>query len=352
MKTFNCTCGNLLFFDNNTCLACGLDVGWCPTCRQIVSLLPQQNGNFRCGNGACGSILMKCHNYAVENVCNRCLKAGETSDQQLCDYCRYTQTIPDLSVEGNRKKWYKLEVAKRRTLYLLDQLGLPYGLDEDGVALPLSFSFKGDIIADNTENWPMGETKSVFTGHANGEITINIREADPVKREKTRVTLDEAHRTLVGHFRHEIGHYYWQLLVYRQREDEFIRLFGDHAADYSQARQRHYDKGPPTGWQANYVSSYATMHPWEDFAETFATYLDMVSVLNTAESFGLSNTDPLTADLDVMVRRYQDIGLMVNEMNRTIGSIDLVPEVLTPHIIEKVRFVHDLVRQASASTAA
>ncbi len=354
MKSFTCSCGNTVFFENNLCLSCKNEVGWCPACCGISALLPVAGGQYRCGNTACGTLLVKCHNYVVENVCNRCSVApslplaGESAvPAALCDYCRFNDTIPDLTVVGNREMWGRLEAAKRRLLYTLDLIRLPYGSKADGFQPPLSFDFKADTQTKSKWWWALGKEERVYTGHADGKITINLREADTVEREKTRVLYQEAHRTVIGHFRHEIGHYYWQMLVQGRCVAEYRTAFGDHEhPTYAEAQQRYYQDGPIAAWQSNYVSAYATMHPWEDFAETFATYLDMVSVLDTAWHMDVAlGVDPTSADLPAMVDRYIRLGVVLNEMNRAMGLLDFVPEVLTPAVVAKLGFVHELVRQ-------
>lgn len=356
MKTFECICSNTLFFENSRCLGCGADVGWCPLCQSITTLVAAAGETYRCGKAGCGAALVKCHNYAVEKVCNRCV-AVETRRPEgvaLCDCCAYNNTIPDLSVEGNREKWARLEVAKRRLVYALDQLGLPRGGVADGVELPLAFDFKADVIPTN-EFWrPMGEAEHVYTGHAKGKITINIREADPVKREALRVDLGEAHRTLVGHFRHEIGHYYWDLLVRGRREPESVAVFGDHEQPtYAEALERYYREGVPADWAERHVSAYATMHPWEDFAETFATWLDLTEVLDSARHVGFADVpDVRAADTDTLVAAYRRIGIAMNEMNRTMGLLDFLPKLLVPPVVEKLRFVHRLIGDAAQGAGA
>ena len=347
MKSFSCTCGNTTFFENTQCVACGHELGWCPACRNIVPLQPSPDGTFQCGFSECGAVLRKCHNYAVEQVCNRCIIANGGGGE-LCDCCRFNETIPDLSVPGNRAMWHRLESATRRLLYTLDILNLPYGTEEDGVSPPLVFDFKADLAAQKRWWWQMGKEERVYTGHADGRITINIREADPVEREKSRQHFEEAHRTIIGHFRHEIAHYYWQMLVEKQCEDAFVAVFGNHAdPTYAQAQERYYRDGPLPDWNRRCVSAYASMHPWEDFAETFATYLDIVSVLHTARSMDLSDEcDPLNAELTVMVTSYAKLGVVLNEMNRAMGLVDLVPEILVPPVVAKLQFIHDLVRSA------
>jgi hypothetical protein len=210
----------------------------------------------------------------------------------------------------------------------------------------LRFDFKADLIPKD-EFWrSIGPKERVFTGHANGTITINIREADDVERERLRVELGEAQRTLVGHFRHEIGHYYWDMLVKQKREPDFKLLFGDHTdPSYSQALNQYYESGPPANWQAQFVSAYATMHPWEDFAETFATYLDMISTLDTAYHIGFVNTLPIH-NLDAMVTQYQQLGVALNELNRSMGLLDIAPKVLTGVVKGKMRFIQQLTPKA------
>ncbi|NQV28632.1 MAG: putative zinc-binding metallopeptidase [Rhodopirellula sp.] len=387
MKSFECVCSNTIFFENTQCLSCRRELGWCPACHSMTSLEPvttldpvtpgagtedlsesdsvdsdpsESNPiksdpatarKFRCGKPGCGALLKKCQNYAVERVCNRCCLVADNSAKAdpFCDYCRFNDTIPNLSLPSHREKWSRLEAAKRRLLYTLDLLHLPYGSQRDGFDPPLSFDFKADVVKPGRWWWAMGKEERVYTGHAGGKITINVREADTVELEKSRVHFEEAHRTVVGHFRHEIAHYYWQMLVQGQCEPECKAAFGDHEnPSYAEAQQKYYTNGPPSHWRARFVSAYATMHPWEDFAETFATYLDMVSVLDTALNMGISDScDPTQAKLPRMVETYIRLGVVLNEMNRAMGLIDLVPEIFAPPIVEKMQFVHNLLRGAA-----
>jgi hypothetical protein len=247
--------------------------------------------------------------------------------------------------------WGRLEAAKRRLLYTLDLLKLPYGSKLESFEPPLSFDFKADTTRAGKWWWSLSKEERVYTGHADGKVTINLREADPVELEKSRVLFQEAHRTVIGHFRHEIGHYYWQMLVLKKCESDFKAVFGDHEnPGYSDSQDRYYKEGPPKDWQARYISSYATMHPWEDFAETYATYLDMVSVLDTAFHMNVyKSLNSTTSELREMLSRYIELGVVLNEMNRAMGLLDLVPEIFAAPIVEKLQFVHRLVRDASKS---
>ncbi|KAA3623089.1 MAG: hypothetical protein DWQ08_11990, partial [Proteobacteria bacterium] len=239
--------------------------------------------------------------------------------------------------------------AKRRVFYTLDLLGLPYGSAKDGFRVPLSFDFKGDNTKKRFLWFNVGKHEQVYTGHANGKVTINIREADDVERERARVSFGEAHRTIIGHFRHEMGHYFWDVLVEENCEQECIAVFGNHNdPDYATALQRYYENGAGPDWQSDYISAYATMHPWEDFAESFAAYLDMVSVVDVAfHAPSMGSVDPIGANFNEMATEYARLGLLLNEMNRAMGLLDLVPEVHTPAILNKIEFIHGLLRNAA-----
>jgi hypothetical protein len=313
---------------------------------------------YVCGHDDCRQQLRKCHNYVVENICNRCYTAepnGNTqpdgsvatdvSANRLCSACQLTETIPDLSVVGNREKWGRLEAAKRRLLYTLDRIGLPYADTEH----KLTFDFKADVEPPNNEWRNAGPAEIVYTGHASGKITINIREADDAAREQLRVQFHEAQRTLIGHFHHEVGHYYWELLVQNRREKEFSKLFGDHnAIPYADAMSAYYQNGPIAAWPESFISAYASAHPWEDFAETFALYLDIISVLDTtAHLFKSIRANFRSRTVKPLVERFQEAGILVNEFNRTVGLIDLVPEVVVPNVVKKLEFIHSLVKSAA-----
>lgn len=329
MRTFPCSCGNTLFFDSTVCLQCGLDTGMCPECNRVAPLVTDKSGGLRCGHAKCRAALRKCFNYASEHICNRCLPATADSPETLCDYCSLTTVIPDLALEGNRERWRRLEQAKQRVLYILDLIDLSFRPTSQPNVPLLSFEFKAD------------DQQPALTGHEDGRITINIREADEVEREKARVEFDEPQRTLVGHFRHELGHYFWDRLVKGRREKECREVFGDERSpSYAEALKHYRASGPVADWQENYISAYATMHPWEDFAETFGAYLDMVSVLETASHFEIAERK--LDNIESMTKNYQRVGLIANELNRDMGLVDLVPEIFVPAVTRKLRFVHNL----------
>jgi hypothetical protein len=293
-------------------------------------LVADSSDDIRCGHADCSALLRRCAN-ASENNCNQCVTAEHPATEAACDYCELTEVIPDLDVDDNRSDWCRLEKAKRRVLYSLDQLGFRFRRSEVQNGPSLTFHFKAD------------GPQPVHTGHKDGCITINIREASDVEREKARVAFDEPKRTLIGHFRHELGHYFWDTLVKDCCEPDFRSLFGDERnPTYADALEAYHANGPISNWQDSHVSAYATMHPWEDFAETFRTYLDMVSILDTAQHFGIAQAQ--WNDIDTMITSYQQIGTVANELNRDMGLLDVVPEVFVQPVIEKLRFIASLPR--------
>jgi hypothetical protein len=197
----------------------------------------------------------------------------------------------------------------------------------------------------------------VMTGHHNGVITIDLAEGDDVHREQLRVAMDEPYRTLLGHFRHEIGHYYFYRLVGPSQEhsQRFRELFGDPDADYQAALDRHYNDGPPPGWRDTCVSSYATMHPAEDWAETFAHYLHIRDTLDTAAAFGFAPAGATferrvlgPSGFDTTIELWLPLAWALNMVNRSMGKEDLYPFVLPPAVLDKMRFIHTIVEELSS----
>ena len=205
----------------------------------------------------------------------------------------------------------------------------------------------------------------VVTGHADGIITIDLAEGDDAHREQMRRELGEPYRTMLGHLRHESGHYFWPVVVEPGPATlaTFRSLFGDERADYQEALRRHYEQGPPAEWVSGFVSAYATAHPWEDWAETFAHYLHIRDTLQTAASFGMLVTGPVCGDPDLMAApspepepRFEDVlddwlplTYALNAVNRSMGRDDLYPFVLSPAVVDKLAFVHGLVQSIRGS---
>jgi hypothetical protein len=268
--------------------------------------------------------------------------------------------IPDLSIADNLANWQKIEIAKHRMFYSLLRFKLPTPTKAEAPEAGLAFDFLAEL--------PQPNAPRVMTGHDNGLITLALAEADDALREQNRVAMHEPYRTLIGHFRHEIGHYYWDRLVRDGGQlDACRQLFGDDSQDYGLALQNHYANGAPADWQANFVSQYATSHPWEDFAETWAHYLHIVDTLEIARAFGLSTHPRLTkgeeldssvdfdpyraAEIGQLIDSWLPLSLALNSLNRAMGQPDLYPFVLSVPAIEKLGFIHRLVHGANAPVA-
>lgn len=357
MKVFHCDhCQNLVFFENTTCLACGHALAFLPDVSDLGSLEQVSDGLWRSAQLLGGREYRLCENYSTQNVCNWAVPAAEESP--LCASCRLTSVIPDLSEADNQVAWYRLETAKRRLIYSLMALRLPVHSREEDPERGLAFEFLADRPDRNEDEGP------VLTGHANGVITINIAEANDAEREKRRLALHEPYRTLIGHFRHEVGHYYWDRLVRdSDRLESFRERFGDEQADYGQALEEHYQRGATNDWQERFISAYAAAHPWEDWAESWAHYLHMADTLETAAATGLAlrpqrrdepklkaSSKPLT-EFDEMIDRWVALTYVLNHLNRGLGLPDGYPFVLSTTVIEKLRFVHETIGSAGMPVA-
>ena len=340
MNLFRCDeCGQLVHFENTSCENCDAKLGFDWGSLDVVTLTTE----------ATSSQYRECEN-ASHGVCNSVL-IGET-DGPLCFACRFTRTVPDLSVDDHLEHWREMEFAKRRLLYSLVRLHLPL--------TPKSEDSEGGLAFDFLSDPADPEQPKVMTGHAEGVITLNIAEADDAHRECTREEMGEPYRTLLGHMRHEVGHYFWDLLVRDAPALARVReQFGDDTQDYADSLKRHYAQGSPADWRERYVSEYASSHPWEDWAETWAHYLHMVGTLETAHVFGLRvapkedadgsltssvNVDPYTAEFDEWFGVWVPLTVAVNSLNRSMGQPDLYPFVTPPAVVEKLRTVHDIIR--------
>ncbi len=352
MKIFHCGhCDMLVFFENTKCVNCGHKLAYLPDLTDMSALVPKADGLCKSlSAGAGGKDYRLCSNYSIQGVCNWAIPADDPNP--LCRSCRVTPVIPDLSKPGTKALWAALEAAKRRLIYTLLCLDLPVVSKTEDPERGLAFEF----LADPDDP----KAPRVLTGHDNGLITINIAEADDAERETRRHAMNEEYRTLLGHFRHEVGHYYWDRLIKDSPHlDEFRKLFGDDRVDYGEALKRHHQNGAPADWRASFVSAYASSHPWEDWAETWAHYLHMTDTLETATVSGLSlrpmrPADPvlkadvadsgnLAAPFDRLIERWFPLTFVLNNLNRGMGLPDAYPFVLPSPAIEKLRFVHEVI---------
>jgi hypothetical protein len=350
MKTHHCTCGQLLFFENVLCMKCGRDIGFLPDLLMLSSLDPA-GGNLYAPTAfeAGGRRYKKCLNYAEEAVCNWMIPE-EKSRERFCTSCRLDQIIPDLTDERNWTFWRLIENGKRRLVYSLLSLKLPVLNKIDDPKVGMSFRF--------LEQSP-NSSKQVLTGHDDGIITLNISEADDVERERRRLSMKEPYRTILGHFRHEVGHYYWDRLVAGTKYLEpFRALFGDERADYNEALANYYATGAPEDWQDNFVSVYATSHPWEDWAETWAHYLHIQDSLEVALDFGLidqnlrlepreetekTDSTPPQKNFEEVIEAWSRLTIALNSLNRSMGLRDIYPFILSRSVVEKIRFIAEVI---------
>lgn len=351
MRVFHCShCRQIVFFENTQCVRCGLKLAYDPELAQMVALEPLAPPLWRvAGRGHARRRMRLCHNYSAENICNWAVAADDP--QPLCESCRLTQVIPNLGAEGHREAWFRLEAAKRRLIHTLRQLRCPIvGRDRDPER-GLAYEFLSDADARTP----------VLTGHARGLITVNIAEANDAERERRRLQMGEPYRTLLGHFRHEIGHYYWERLVRDSPRIERCReLFGDERADYAAALQSHYEHGPPEDWPERFVSAYAAAHPWEDWAESWAHYLHMSDMIETAADCGLllmprRRGEPMLLrarsgteePFDRLIASWFPLTYILNNLNRSMGLPDGYPFVLSRLAIDKLRCVHETIAGAA-----
>ncbi|WP_313042478.1 putative zinc-binding metallopeptidase [Acinetobacter sp.] len=346
MKYFSCAvCSNQIFFANSHCVNCQTALGYIASEKQMGCFEKHSSTLWLALNPEIKEKRFKpCHNYQHHQVCNWMVPAD--SEEIYCESCLLTHTIPNLDNPDHIVYWARLEHAKRRFLYLMQQLNTmprPKRSQDDRFGLRFDFLMP-------TENTP------VMTGHANGIITLNASEADVIYRETTRIKMGENYRTLLGHFRHESGHYYFDLIKHLHPEliDEFRELFGDERQDYSEALKRHYNDGAPQNWADYYVSSYASTHPWEDWAETWAHYLHMMDTLETAYYAGLVvktnksdlnnlelKENPIGAqDFDLLLQHWMTLTFNLNALNRSMGLDDAYPFTLSNPVLDKLRFIH------------
>lgn len=342
MQRFTCDCGNVLFFGNTQCLKCGSAVGYDPLGGKIVKLSP-------------GGEMKRCDNGIRHGVCNWLLPAA--SGAVLCVACRMNRTIPNLSTSRNQMLWGRMEMAKRRLLCTLLRLGITLPSKAENPQAGLAF----DIVSTLSN-------PTVTTGHLNGVITVNLEEADDTYRQINRQQLGESSRTLLGHFRHESGHYFWQRFLSDLAWDDPLRLafrerFGDEWLDYATALSTHYQRGAPLGWEQDFITAYAASHPWEDWAETWAHYLQIVDGLETCESLGIhvrnlalplvtlsgeAGTLPamlpqsgiVDGEFLAWLQRWMCLSTVINEISASMGEPALYPFVISTRVAQKLRLAH------------
>ncbi|WP_438020433.1 putative zinc-binding metallopeptidase [Sorangium sp. So ce315] len=364
-RAYRCQCGRPVFFRNSECLACKTPLGYEAERCQVLPLKPgPTEGTWQRWDDTADPPRRygRCANFDSASGCNWLVPIEGDDAPALCKACRLNRTIPDTGNAEHQALWHRIETAKRRLVSQLLALNLP-------VKSRVGEDPERGLCFDFLASPPDGPR--VMTGHADGVITLNIEEADDATRERTRAAMREPYRTLLGHFRHEVGHYYWDLLV---RDtgwlSPFRELFGDEQQDYAAALKANYEQGPPADWPQRFVSAYASMHPWEDWAETWAHYLHMMDTVDTALSFGIHADD---VELDVepwgadalwrpddpgarsflgFVNAWVELTAVLNEMSRSMGQHDFYPFVLPRVAVAKLQFIHLVVSGAPAPAPA
>jgi hypothetical protein len=359
-RAYRCQCGRPVFFGNSQCLACGTPLGYEPEQAQVIPLQPgPRQGEWQAfGAAADAQAYRRCGNFDTPAGCNWLVPVdGQGHAPALCRACRLNRMIPDLSLPLNGLLWGRVEAAKRRLVSQLIALGLPVQSKDEDPQHGLAFDFLQPMPG-----------APVSTGHADGVITLNIEEADDARREQIRTQLHEPYRTLLGHLRHEVGHYYWSRLVDGTPWlDGFRQLFGDERQDYAASLKANYEHGPPPDWAQRYVTAYASCHPWEDWAETWAHYLHMADTVDTALSFGIDADDvELSAEpwrRDALwkpddpgaeaflgfLNAWVELTAVLNELSRSMGQQDFYPFVLPRPAVGKLQFIHLAVRSAATN---
>ncbi|WP_437640557.1 zinc-binding metallopeptidase family protein [Sorangium sp. So ce854] len=364
-RAYRCQCGRPVFFRNSECLACKTPLGYDTERAKVLPLKPgPTEGTWQRWDDTADPPrrYTRCANFDSASGCNWLVPIEGDDAPALCAACRLNRTIPDAGNAEHQALWRRIETAKRRLVSQLLALNLP-------VRSKVGEDPERGLCFDFLASPPDGPR--VMTGHADGVITLNIEEADDATRERIRAAMREPYRTLLGHFRHEVGHYYWDLLV---RDagwlPPFRELFGDEQQDYAAALKANYEQGPPADWPQRFVSAYASMHPWEDWAETWAHYLHMVDTVDTALSFGIHADD---VELDVepwgadalwrpddpgaksflgFVNAWVELTAVLNEMSRSMGQHDFYPFVLPRVAVAKLQFIDLVVSGATAPARA
>lgn len=371
MKTFKCTCPDeqILFFESSHCLACSRIVGLDDWFDKVEPYnLDKKSGHYF-KDAKPGVPYQKCDNNAQYGVCNGMVNLDtfepvEGEDEVLCFACRFNDVIPDLSVTEHIPLWRKMENAKRRAIYTLKAFSLPLRNFNEDVESGLSFSFTTDRDVNDNFVSILEDKEPVFTGHSSGHITINLAEANDVARSHTKLAMGERYRTLLGHFRHELGHYYFEKLILGSPDKHALckQYFGDDELSYQDALDRHYKEGAPKNWRDSFISEYATMHPYEDWAETWAHYMHIMDTLETAKNFSITGSTSAIAEetekvedlslpqdayffsgqtsIDSILDTWIDFSVILNSLNRSMGMNDAYPFVLTEPVRTKLSFVH------------
>lgn len=338
MRPFQCECGQPVLCEHTQCFRCGRTLGFDPVNVVMYSLTEDANGTLRDERG---DAFVLCANRRLHGVCNGVARVFEsTTDATLCSGCQLNRTIPVLHRDDNVALWQRLETAKRRMLVGLHARGLPVFTKTGSTEERMRF----DFVEDQRSNPDMGDS-FITTGYGGGVITINLLEADHVERLTQQELMGESYRTLLGHFRHEVGHYYYQKLIHD--EAQFSEIFGDPTADYAAATAAYYENGPPAQWGQHYISAYAASHPLEDWAESFAHLLHLHDTMETAAIHGLTATETSPTAFSQTLTAWRKLIAGLNAANRSLGLSEPYPFVLNENVSRKLEFVNERIEAAA-----
>jgi hypothetical protein len=357
-RAYRCECGQAVFFRNTKCLTCGAELAYIPSLVDVRTILSgETEGTWTVAGDDSAETFRRCSNFSTAAACNWLVEASDPITS--CRSCRLNREVCDQSDPDNQRYWLAIENAKRRLVSQLLAMQLP-------VESKVLEDPERGLMFDFLRSPPNGPR--ILTGHASGLITLNVEEADDSVRERVRQELREPYRTLLGHFRHEVGHFYWDRLIAGTKwQEPYRQLFGDEQADYSAALKTNYEHGPPADWAQYCISSYASVHPWEDWAESWSHYLHLVDSLDTALGFGLSGEnvearldpfkledlyDPEHPDAPrvlALVNSWVDLTVLLNEMAESMGQPAFYPFVMSRPVLKKLHFIHLVVKDALGS---
>ncbi len=342
MIRFYCQCGTEIFFENSHCAVCGKVLGFDPKRQNLLALQAHEDNIWF---SVTTSRRYRLCSLRQDLGCNWLIPVQQSDSQ--CLSCHLTRTIPTLTLQRNHTRWQSLEQTKRRALYTILRLGLAFNSSTNSSSCsvttplpPLIF----DFLEDQQSNSEVG-LDFVYSGHSNGVITINAAEADDSFRAANRELMNEIYRTLLGHFRHELGHYYGLLLKNDDRTfNEYQQLFGDENQDYKAALEHYYAEGARDDWRESFISAYASAHPQEDWAETWAHYLHISDTLETAQAYQVMSCNPVGFAFERELSEWANLSVILNALNRSMGVDDAYPFVITPIIGQKLNFIDRLVK--------
>ena len=258
----------------------------------------------------------------------------------FCRSCAMTGLAPDTTITNAIPHWAQTEAAKR---WVIDNLGRWHWFRPEDPGTRPTFH----MLAE-------GPTP-VQMGHIDGVVTISVAEADAVLSTTRREALQEPYRTMIGHMRHEIAHMlWWRLSLRADFLEAFRAMFGDERADYQAALQRHYTDGPPADWRQRFLTTYASAHAHEDWAETAAHLLHLTDICDSvAAGLGAAALpDPgwdayAEPDTARLIAVAMPIVAGLNHVNRGMGLSDIYPFLLSPEAQRKLAFVHGWLRRGA-----